>query len=168
MYHTNDTVLIIGIGNELRSDDTAGLDASRKLKKLKLRNVNVVESDGDGTKLIELWSGYRNVIVIDAVATGNIPHPGAIHKIDTKRHKKLLEQFSFSTHTFSIVQAIKLSTSLGNLPENFFIYGIEGSNFSYGDRMKPEVESSVIDAVSLVQNKVLNLQRNVKEKLPNG
>jgi hydrogenase maturation protease len=167
MYHTTDTVLVIGVGNDYRSDDAAGLEASRIIAKHGLKNVKVVESDGDGTRLIDLWSSANNVIIIDAVAAGLHPKPGTIHIIDAKKQRKLLESLRFSTHTFGILQALKLAANLNNLPENIIIYGIEGTEFSNGLGLRPEVESSVIDIVSMVQNKVFNLQ-NVKEKLTNG
>lgn len=44
----NNALLIIGIGNEFRSDDAAGLIAARKIRQLNLNGADVIENNGDG------------------------------------------------------------------------------------------------------------------------
>jgi hydrogenase maturation protease len=63
-------VLIIGIGNEYRSDDAAGLLAARKIRTLGIKGLDVTENNGDGADLIEKWTGRNFVILIDAVLSG--------------------------------------------------------------------------------------------------
>jgi hydrogenase maturation protease len=60
-------VLVLGIGNDFRGDDAVGLLAARELESMHLPHVNVVESRGDGARLMRLWKGYPAVLVIDAV-----------------------------------------------------------------------------------------------------
>ena len=76
----NNKVLIIGIGNEFRSDDGAGIVCARKLKEKVNSNITVIENDGDGAMLMELWKGFDEVILIDSVSVGS--KPGTIHNID--------------------------------------------------------------------------------------
>ena len=49
-------ILLIGFGNEYRSDDSIGLYVIRTLKEQKLPETIMVESSGDGTELIEMFS----------------------------------------------------------------------------------------------------------------
>ncbi len=71
-------ILLIGIGNEYRCDDSIGLHVIRALEERKLPDTVLVESSGDGAELIETFSSVRMAILIDAVSSGG--NPGAIYR----------------------------------------------------------------------------------------
>lgn len=160
-----DRILIIGIGNDYRSDDAAGLAAARKIKNLSLKNVDVIESNGDGAALIDSWAGRNNVILIDAVLSGSAP--GTIHRLEAGSSSLASNFYKFSTHQFSIPQAIYLSASLGRLPENLVIFGIEGASFNTADGLSREVENALNNIEHLVQEEIINFQRKEKGKFFN-
>jgi len=166
MLQARDTVLVIGIGNEFRSDDTAGLIAVRRIREIGLDDVRIVETDGDGARLMDLWYGAKQVILIDAVQSG--AKPGTLHIIEEGKQGHSLELFKFSTHTFGILQALKLSEALDILPQKITIYGIEGKNFANGTGLSSEIEHAVTNVESLVHKQVLKLLENIKEKSING
>lgn len=60
-------MLVIGIGNEFRSDDGVGILVARAIKQKNLSGVVVIEQSGEGAALMDAWSGAENVAVIDAV-----------------------------------------------------------------------------------------------------
>jgi hydrogenase maturation protease len=146
-------VLIIGIGNEYRTDDAAGLLAARKIKTLGIKGIDVTENNGDGADLIEKWTGRKLVILIDAVLSGSAP--GTLHRFDLPGPELPSEFFRFSTHLFSVNQAIYLSASLGNLPRNLVILGIEAASFEAGTGLTPEVESAVNNIEHFLQNEII-------------
>ncbi len=166
MLKSRDTILVIGIGNEFRSDDAAGLIAARRIKEVGLDDVDVAESDGDGARLMDLWFGRKHVILIDAVQSG--AKPGSLHVIEEGKDIHSMELFRFSTHTFGILQALKLSEALDILPGKITIYGIEGKNFASGAGLSSEIEHAVTNVEALVNSQVLKLHRNIKEKSING
>ena len=147
-------ILLIGIGNEFRSDDSIGLHVIRALKEKKLPETMMVESSGDGAELIELFSTARMAILIDAVSSGG--HPGTIYKFDA--HKQPLPaQLSFqSTHVFSVGEAIELARVLEQLPPILIVYAIEGENFSSGIGLTSKVERAAQKVVNLVCDEVQN------------
>jgi hydrogenase maturation protease len=49
--------IVIGIGNIFRGDDAVGLVAARRLRELPLKEVQVLELDGDLTNIAESWQG---------------------------------------------------------------------------------------------------------------
>ena len=53
---TDKTRLVIGIGNDFRGDDAAGLMVARRLRGTPLHDVEIVESAGDAAALMELWN----------------------------------------------------------------------------------------------------------------
>ena len=63
-------VLVIGIGNEFRRDDGAGVAVARSIKALAPPGVEVYERCGEGTDLIASWCGRPLVFVVDAVSSG--------------------------------------------------------------------------------------------------
>lgn len=154
--------LVIGIGNELRSDDAAGLIAARNIKELGLKDTDVMESNGDGADLIDSWTGRHHVILIDAVLSGSAP--GTIHRLELGKSILPTEFFKFSTHLFSIPQAIYLSASLGKLPEKMTILGIEGCSFDPGTGLSKEVESAINNIEQIVQSETIKFQRKAKEE----
>jgi hydrogenase maturation protease len=156
----NKRVLVIGIGNELRTDDAAGILAARLVKKLELGDADVIESCGDGAELIELWTGRQNVIIIDAVKSGS--PPGTIHRFKVNSSRLPSEFFKFSTHLFSVPQAIYLSASLGKLPENLIIFGIEAKSFEMGSGLTPKIENAINNIIELVHKEIIKLKGNTK------
>ena len=118
-------ILIIGIGNEFRSDDAVGLVVAQTLQVKRLPSVSIQEATGEGTALLEAWKGSDAVILVDAVTSG--APAGTIHQVDAHTGPVSPELFALSTHAFSVAQAIELARTLGNLPPRLMIYGIEGN-----------------------------------------
>ena len=141
-------ILLIGIGNEYRSDDGAGLAAIRALKAKGLPGTHFKECAGDGADLIEIWKQAQMVILIDAVSSG--APPGTIYRFDALT-QPMLACYSFhSTHAFGVVEAIELARALHVLPACLIIYAIEGKNFTTGMGLSPEVEKAVQQVVERI------------------
>ncbi len=145
--------LLIGIGNEYRSDDGVGLIAIRALKKQILSdNTLLIESSGDGTELMAMWSTARMVILIDAVSSGATP--GTIYRFNALK-QRIPAQLSFrSTHAFSITEAIELARILNQIPPLLIVYAIEGQNFSTGIGLSSEVENAMQKVVEQVKHEI--------------
>lgn len=63
-------ILVLGLGNELLSDDGVGILAVRALSRELRGQADVVETALHGLALLELFLGYRQAIVVDAICTG--------------------------------------------------------------------------------------------------
>jgi hydrogenase maturation protease len=133
-------ILIIGIGNEYRSDDAVGLFVARALQAKKLPQTSVLEATGEGTALLEAWQGAERVILVDAV-TSQAP-AGTIHQLDAQRGPISPNLFALSTHAFSVPEAVELARALGKLPPRLVIYGIESKRFVAGIGLSAEVASA--------------------------
>jgi hydrogenase maturation protease len=146
--------LIIGVGNEFRCDDAAGIFTARKLKELLPEEITVLESDGDGAKLMDLWNGHSNVILIDAVSFGTAP--GTVHVINANEKEFPKETAIHSSHMFSVPEAIETSRVLNRLPEKIIIYGIEGKSYEMGNNVSDEITKSVEKVVFEIQKEITN------------
>jgi len=145
--------LVIGIGNEYRHDDAAGLMVARRLKQHVPQGWLVCEQIGEASVLMQLWEGSERVILIDAVRSGS--PCGTVHVFDASV-QALPARFSrASTHSFSLVQAVELSRTLGQLPDRFSLFGIEGENFEPGISVSPGVQSGVDKATELIRREMV-------------
>jgi hydrogenase maturation protease len=145
--------LVIGIGNDFRGDDGAGLFVVRKLKELMPINADIFEATGEATELMALWEKRDIVILVDAVFSGSIP--GTVYRYDVR--KKALPASNFesrSTHAFGVLQAIELAKTLNTLPTKLIIYGIEGDSFELRTEITPEIKEAAENVIELILEEI--------------
>jgi hydrogenase maturation protease len=134
--------VVVGLGNEFRSDDGCGPAAARQVSELCGKAVDIIQPLADGTGLISAWSAYQTVFLIDSVKSG-LP-TGQIHRFEPLKERLPEEVFSpTSSHRLSLSQIIRLAETLQKLPGRLILFGIEGANFDYGTEMTPEVAQAV-------------------------
>ena len=73
---TDSAIIVIGVGNDMRSDDGAGLAVADQVARLHLDGVEVRASTGEAAELIELWTGRELAVIVDAIVC-TPPKPGA-------------------------------------------------------------------------------------------
>ena len=135
------SIVVIGVGNEYRGDDGAGVAVARRLRAQFPSGVTILEESGEGASLIQAWQGATWVILVDAVCSG--APPGTIHRLDARGAPVPTGFFHYSTHSFSVAEAVELARSLGQLPPHLIVYGIEGENFGAGVGLSIAVEQAV-------------------------
>ena len=132
--------LIIGVGNPQRGDDGVGICVVRRLAESHPRIATFSEASGEGAALIDCWQGYDEVILIDAVAPGELAGPpGHLHTLDVRRHALPSSFFHYSTHAFSVAEAVELARVLDLLPPLMTVYGLVGVSFGAGQLLSPPV-----------------------------
>src|SRR5262249_43771176 len=131
-------VIVIGLGNEFRHDDAAGLIAARRLRE---QGIAAEEHEGDLATLIDRWKGIDHLILVDAVSSG--APPGTLHRIDASTTPLPRELFRSSTHALGLPEAVELSRTLGTLPNCVVVFGLEGGDFTAGVGLTPEVERAL-------------------------
>jgi hydrogenase maturation protease len=131
-------VLVIGIGNAYRSDDAVGLFVAEKIGQQGLQDVRVAIESGEGAALMERFQEADLVVLVDAVQSGG--QPGTLYRLDACERAVPAPFFRYSTHNFSVAEAVEMARALGQLPRQLVIYGIEGASFKTGVGLSPEVE----------------------------
>jgi hydrogenase maturation protease len=132
-------IVIIGVGNELRSDDALGILIARELRWHVPPGVRVLEASGEGAALIDLWAGATDLILIDAVRSSAAP--GTVHSIDLSDENIPRSVGARSSHAFGVAEAIATARELGILPHHVHLLGVEGANFSPGIELSPSVRT---------------------------
>ena len=134
-------IRIIGIGNDYRSDDAAGLLVARTIRDLHLPDVDVLEVSAGADGLLEAMHGAETAILIDAVSSGSVP--GTTFCVDARNEDIRREIFCTSTHAVGIRETVQLSKVLGLLPQQCWIYGIEGKDFHQGTALSKNVKRAI-------------------------
>jgi len=151
-------ILVIGLGNDYRGDDAIGRVVVRRLKAIGGDNVIVVEESGEGAALIETWKGADFAILIDAVHSGGAA--GTIHRFDAAAQPIPSRLFHYSTHAFSVAEAVELARALNQLPAKLIVYGIEGKTFGPNVGLSIEVERAAEEILRRVREDLCTNSRS--------
>lgn len=146
------SVRIIGLGNEWRGDDAAGLVAARRLREKIGKGAQVIEAQQAGTDLLDLMDGALVVLLIDAVSSGK--PPGTIHRLDASTGPIARNLACRSTHGVGVAETIELGRTLGRLPERVIIYGIEVAETGWGPSLSQPIEEAVGHVVERITQEV--------------
>ncbi|MFH0990801.1 MAG: hydrogenase maturation protease [bacterium] len=152
-------ILLLGVGNEFRGDDAAGILIARALLKSVSERITVREIQYEASTLVELLKGWHAVIVVDAAQSGG--RPGTIRHFDVSRQPLPAMFLHASTHAIGPAEAIELSRALGHLPRIVHIIAIEGKNFEMGSPMSVEVQRALPELEQAV-NSVIESLRTVQ------
>jgi hydrogenase maturation protease len=144
--------LIIGIGNEYRGDDGAGLVVARALHALSLPHTRLMEHTGEAGALMGAWQNADYVFVIDAARASETP--GAIFRFEAHDAPLPACFLSTSTHDLGVAEAIELSRLMGSLPERLVVYAIEGRDFAVGSALSLPVEHACREVVVCIVREV--------------
>ncbi len=141
-------ILCVGVGNTFRCDDGAGIYIVRKLKKefsklspklspQQCAHISFLESSGEGSGPMDSWRGFDHVVLFDAVMKQGTP--GTVIHLLAQNEKFPSDFFKYSSHAFSLAEAVELARVLDVLPEKVEVYGVEGQTFGYGEVLSSEV-----------------------------
>lgn len=133
--------VVVGVGNALRGDDAAGIAVAESLQARLPDDVEVVECEQEPSRLLDAWRDAEVAVVVDACASG--AQRGTIHRFDASSEPLPARVFRSSTHAFGVGDAVELARALDRLPRQVVVYGVEGSDFTPGAGLTPEVEAAV-------------------------
>lgn len=160
---TEHPILVVGVGNEYRSDDGVGLVVARFLRKVLNPTVTVLEETADGLALMAAWKDADLVIVIDAVDSGG--QPGTVRRLDARLRSSVAGPSAPSTHAISLMEAIQLARALGELPPRLIVYGVQGKSFELGVGLSAEVAKAVPEVAKLVLQEVGRASPSTRPRL---
>jgi hydrogenase maturation protease len=149
-------LLLLGIGNGFRKDDGLGPEVlkqlqSAQLQGAKLAGVQLQVQSGEGSSLMAAWQGYEQVVLVDAVCSGALP--GTIFELEASEQVIPSRFFHYSTHAFSVAEAIEMAKALGELPQSLTLFGIEGADFGSGTGLSPIVTAALPELLLRIHNR---------------
>ena len=148
-------VLLLGLGNDILSDDAVGLRVARRLRDEFAHDdrIDVQETQEMGLALLDFIVGYRHVILVDSIQTGKAP-PGTLHELDADTLRTLT---GGTPHFVGVGETLALGRQLGlAMPDRVTIFAIEVADpFTLGTQMTPELERALPSLLERVRAALL-------------
>ena len=152
-------LLLLGLGNDILTDDAVGLFVVRELrpKLAAYPSIDVCETTEMGLALLDFITGYRTVVIVDSIQTGKVP-PGFVHELDAPALNQLTGR---TPHFVGVSETLALGQKLGlAMPEQVRIFAIEVKDpFTVGTALTPSLQSAL---PGIVQRIALALQTLVQ------
>jgi hydrogenase maturation protease len=149
-------VSIIGIGSPF-GEDSAGLEAARRLRAEPPPGARVICADRPGAGLLDLLEGAEVAILIDAARSG--APAGTLHDLDLRRTGAIASCL-VSSHQIGIREALELARALGRAPRFGRILAIEATAGVRRRRgLSPAVDAGVDRAVERARRWAAVLER---------
>lgn len=124
------SIVVLGLGNPVLTDDAAGLHVIAELERLQaaepLAGVVLETSTRAGFELLDLLHGYAHAIIVDCIEVPQA-QPGRIRELS-------LQDFAgcarlVNAHELSVAAAFTLAQRLGlAMPETVEIFAIEAAD----------------------------------------
>ena len=147
--------LLLGLGNDILTDDAIGLRVAGALRKrfVDQPNITVAESAEMGLTLLDLAVGYDGLVLVDAIQTHHAP-PGFVHEFEGQ---DLMSIPASSPHFFGVAETLALGRELGlSVPSRVKVFAIEVLDpYTVSARMTPELELAVPAIIEQVYTRLL-------------
>jgi hydrogenase maturation protease len=136
-------VLLLGLGNDILTDDAVGLHIAREVRRRfgDWPNLVVVECEEMGLSLLDHIVGFQDLVLVDAVQTKQAA-PGFLHEIGLGDLSILP---SMTPHFFGIGEALDLGRRLEmQVPDRVRIFAVEVEDpLTLGTKMTPALTQAL-------------------------
>jgi hydrogenase maturation protease len=152
-------LLILGIGQSLRGDDAAGLEAVHLWQQTYPQTAQKVQaelSELPGLALLDRLKGMHAAILVDALQTAAAP--GTLYRLGPDE----LAAFTLdaqSAHGWGVAETLTLGRSLYPWLAQcrITLVGIAGKAFGLGAGLSPAVQAALMAAAVLIEKEVQDL-----------
>ena len=141
---------MLGLGNDILTDDAVGLRVADALARRFSgeENIVVTQTTEMGLALLDLITGFDALVIVDAVQTGR-ETPGFVHEFHGDDLKALPV---VSPHFLGVGEMLALGRKLGlPVPSLVTIFAVEVRDpFTVGTSLTPEIEAALPGIVERV------------------
>ena len=145
-------VMVVGIGNPDRADDSVGLEVASRLHDRLPPDVRLVARSGDIFGLVQDWADCDALVCVDAAAP--MGQPGRIHRFDAANGNLPQGASLTSSHAFGLPEAIAIARELHLLPATVAVYAVEAGCFDLDAPMTPDVAATIGPVAELIIEQV--------------
>ncbi len=155
------SILVLGVGNDILGDDAVGLLTARRIKEEFDGIVDVIEAPVAGFALMEYMEGYKYVLLLDAIVTGEHP-PGTILELTKDDFKNIV---ACSPHYVGIPEIFRLAENLNiAFPDKIYILAMEVENpFDFQECLSPSIEDALPQFTEKAREKLLSWRLEKRE-----
>lgn len=143
------TTLILGIGNNLLSDEGLGVHVIGHLERHHPNEPGVTYLDG-GTlsfTLAEPIAAHRNLIVVDAARFGE--PAGTVRCLEGEAMDRYLTGNRASVHEVGLMDLFDIARLTGTFPARRALIGVEPATLGWGDQPSPQVAAAIVPVADM-------------------
>jgi len=136
------SILVLGLGNAIMSDDALGGQAVHRLRKEYDFPVEVALVDGGtlGLDLLPRLEGIERLLIIDALDMQ--AEPGTVFRLEGDEVPRAFAS-KLSVHQMGVQDLLAVAELQGNLPGELVVWGIQPESIEVGTDLTPKVRSAL-------------------------
>jgi len=152
-------VAVIGIGQSLRGDDAAGLEAVRQWREkfpetAGRPEVRIEASELPGLGLLDTLNQVDVAILVDAVRSSAMP--GTIHRLSESELSSFASD-SKSAHGWGVAETLRLRSQLMDTKADIRIIGIEAERMELGTGLSKAINNAIPRVCEVIEEEISNL-----------
>lgn len=149
------SVLVLGIGNLVMSDDAVGVLVAQRIQERYTfpDNVEILDGGTLGLDLLPKLENITNLIMIDAVETGD--KPGTCVRLSGQELPIALET-KLSPHQMGLKDLLAVSALMGHSPREMVLIGVQPGSIEMEVGLTAEVEAQLETLISNVLTELGN------------
>jgi hydrogenase maturation protease len=145
-------ILVIGLGNPILGDDGVGWVVAREVES-RAREVEVDYLSLGGLSLMERLIGYRQVILIDSLNTGQLPQ-GSVVTFTLEELVDLTYGHASAAHDVSLKTALDMGRKLNAIlpaDKDVHVVAIEARHiYDFKEELSPVIAAAALTAAQQV------------------
>ena len=145
--------VVIGMGNSLLSDDSAGLHVVSMLRSRGVERIaDLAENHSGGVDLLFDLKDHECAILVDAVMTGTA-EPGHCHRLGLDDLADTRQPRMVDSHGLNLASVWDIGVRHGfEMPREFVVLGVEGRSFTeFSETPGPQVMAGLPVVVEQVE-----------------
>lgn len=145
MIPDRDPILVLGIGNELFTDEGLGVVAARRVAEYRLPGVEVLDGATLGLALLPEIADRDAVLLLDAIVGGDRP-PGTVLTLAAEQIP-MARSIMMSAHQIGVVDALAAAELAGCAPPRLAAAGMVPVSLEMGYGLSPGAEQALDQVV---------------------
>ncbi|MFP4202184.1 MAG: hydrogenase maturation protease [Candidatus Acetothermia bacterium] len=145
---------VLGIGNTLKGDDGIGPVLVNRLKEKGIPDdVEVHEVGTSGMNILHYLKDLDSAVIVDALRSEGEPGDSIFFSPDDVEEDIEVR----STHDANLLEAIELSATIGERPEEIVIMGIIPEDISIRDELSESLQDRLPELEEKLREEILSL-----------
>jgi hydrogenase maturation protease len=134
-------IMVVGIGNLIRTDDGFGVHAIERLRRDPRAPVGVTFLDGGthGIELLAYISDCTHLLLLDAIDAGKLP--GTFTRMEN--HELRGWPCAASVHQIGLADLLATLPLVSTAPREIVLLGVQPASTDWGTCLSPKVEAAL-------------------------
>lgn len=143
------SILVLGLGNAVMSDDAFGGRVVEALagRYLFPEGVEVVDGGTLGLDLLPRLEGVERLLIVDALEMGD--EPGAVFRLEGEEVPRAFAH-KLSVHQMGVQDLLAVAELQGHLPAELVVWGVQPGSIEMDLEMTPPVAAALERVVTEV------------------